>query len=279
MSKKEHHDQLEDIVDVHDQSITLSDIEAIANDENILKQYEKENKDSFYSSLLLSLTHETYSEPQAKRLWNEITKHMNHLNHSLGRKTGISVAALDYLSNIKQILNEPKIIEEEKSAFVAQSSTIDELTQLHTKDVFHVTLKKHTDEAIRSDTSLCMLMIDIDDFKIINDQYGHQVGDEVLKSVGHCINGIVREMDLAARYGGEELAVILPNSSIKDAYKTAERIRKSINQLKFAGFSITVSIGVSSTEGNTKNTPELLIKKADEALYKAKETGKNKTIK
>lgn len=279
MSKKEHNDQLEDIVDIHDQSIKLSDIEAIANDGDILKKYEKDNKDSFYSSLLLSLTHETYSEAKAKLLWNEITEHMNHLDHTLGRKTGISVAALDYLSNIKQILNEPKIIEEEKSAFVAQSSTIDELTQLHTRDVFDVTLKKHTDEAIRTNTFLCLLMIDLDDFKQVNDQYGHQVGDDVLKSVGHCINEIVREMDLAARYGGEELAIILPNSSIEDAYKTAERVRMSINQLIFDGFSVTVSIGVSSTDSKTKNTPEILIKKADEALYKAKKMGKNRTIK
>lgn len=279
MIKKDHNDQLEDIVDIHDQSVMLSDIEAIASDADILKRYEKDNKDDFYSSLLLSLTHETYSENKAKLLWNEITQHMNKLDHALGRKTGISVAALDYLTNIKKILINPKIIEEEKSVFVAQSSTIDELTQLHTKDVFHVTLKKHADETMRTNTSLCLLMIDIDDFKTINDQYGHQVGDEVLRSVGQCINGIVREMDLAARYGGEELAIILPNSSIEDAYMTAERVRTSINKLNFDGFSVTVSIGASSTDSKKQTTPETLIKQADEALYKAKETGKNRTIK
>jgi diguanylate cyclase (GGDEF)-like protein len=122
-------------------------------------------------------------------------------------------------------------------------------------------------------------MIDIDDFKQVNDQYGHLVGDEVLRSVGHCINGIVREMDLAARYGGEELAIILPNSNIENAYMTGERVRKAIKKLNFDGFSVTVSIGVSSTDSKTINTPESVIKKADEALYRAKESGKNKTIK
>lgn len=279
MKKKEHGEQLEDIVDVHDQSITISDIEAMLKDEAILKKFEKDNKHNFYSSLFLSLTHETYPESKARVLWGEITAHMHSLEKTLGRKIGISVAALDYLSNIKSILNEPKIIEEEKSAFVAQSSTIDELTQLHTRDVFDVTLKKHTDEAIRTHSSLCLLIIDIDDFKRVNDEHGHQVGDSVLQQVGQCVNGIVREMDLAARYGGEELAIILPNANIKNAYMTAERIRESIQAINFNGFSVTVSIGVSCLDRETNNTAQSLIKNADDALYRAKNAGKNITIK
>jgi diguanylate cyclase (GGDEF)-like protein len=244
-----------------------------------LKQYEKENKDNLYSSMLLSLTHEAYCENEARLLWKEITEHMKNLEHTLGRKVGISVAALDYLSNVKNILNEPKIIEEEKSEFVAQSSTIDELTQLHLRDVFDITLAKHIDEAKRTNGSVCLLMIDIDDFKSINDRYGHQTGDRVLRSIGHCINGIVREMDLAARYGGEELAIILPSATVDNAYRTAERIRKAIHALSFDGFRVTVSIGVSCAESTTDITPEGLIKKSDKALYSAKEAGKNRTIK
>lgn len=279
MDKKEHSEQLDDIVDIRGQSITLSDIEFISRNNDILKKYEKEDKESFYSSILLSLTHETYSEKEARLLWNEVIEHMKNLEYALDRKVGISVAALDYLYNIKKILNEPKIIEEEKSEFVAQSSTIDELTQLNLRDVFDITLIKHINETIRTNAPLCLLMIDIDDFKQVNDQHGHQVGDKVLHSVGYCINGIVREMDLAARYGGEELAIILPNSNLEDAYMTAERIRTAIEKLNFDGFSVTVSIGVSRADSKTNNTPEALIKKADEALYRAKEAGKNRTVK
>lgn len=176
-------------------------------------------------------------------------------------------------------MDEPKIIEEEKSDFVTQSSTIDELTKLYIRDVFEVTLTKNIDDTKRSNTSLSLLMIDIDDFKQVNDQYGHQVGDEVLRNIGHCINGIVREMDLAARYGGEELAIILPNSDIAKGYVTGERIRKAIEKLNFDGFSVTVSIGVGETDSKIKNTADSLIKKADAALYRAKEAGKNRTIK
>lgn len=279
MKKKEHDEQLDDIVDIRGQSISLSDIESFARNIDILKRHKKDYEDNFYSSILLSLTHEAYSENEAKLLWNNVIEHMKYLENTLGRKVGISVATLDYLTNIKKILNEPKIIEEEKSNFVAQTSTVDELTQLNLRDVFDITLAKHIDESKRTNAPFCLLMIDIDDFKQVNDQYGHQVGDEVLHTIGHCINSIVREMDLAARYGGEELAIILPNSTIENAYMTGERIRKAIKNLNFDGFSVTVSIGVSSTDTKTNNTPEALIKKADEALYRAKKEGKDRTVK
>jgi len=269
---------LEDIMDVQGESISLSDIESFSRNNETLKQYQ-ENKDHLYSSILLSLTHETYNENDAKILWNKIIDHMKLLEHVLARRVGIAVAALDYLSNIEHILKEPKIIEENKSELVAEFSTIDELTQLYSRDVFDVTLLKSVEESKRTQSPLCLVLIDIDDFKQVNDQYGHQKGDEVLSKIGQCINEIVREMDLAARYGGEELAIILPNTDIEKAYIFAERIRETVAKLTFATFSVTVSIGLSETYKNRTNTPEALIKAADVALYKAKDMGKNRTIK
>ena len=117
-------------------------------------------------------------------------------------------------------------------------------------------------------------MIDIDDFKTINDTYGHQEGDNVLKKIGKTINNLVRKMDLPARYGGEEFAIIMPKADMKQAFKAAERIRKRIAQLEFKGFSVTISIGISQASRNF-NTPERLIHAADTALYVAKDKGKN----
>ena len=278
MDKEIKDKHLEDIMDVQGESISLSDIESFSRNNETLKQYQ-ENKDHLYSSILLSLTHETYNENDAKILWNKIIDHMKLLEHVLARRVGIAVAALDYLSNIEHILKEPKIIEENKSELVAEFSTIDELTQLYSRDVFDVTLLKSVEESKRTQSPLCLVLIDIDDFKQVNDQYGHQKGDEVLSKIGQCINEIVREMDLAARYGGEELAIILPNTDIEKAYIFAERIRETVAKLTFATFSVTVSIGLSETYKNRTNTPEALIKAADVALYKAKDMGKNRTIK
>jgi len=275
--KKDKH--IEDIIDVQGrETLSLSDIEYISRNNGVWEQY-KAKKENFYSSILMSLTHETYNERDAEKLWSKIVEHMSFLESALNRKVGIAVATLDYLSNIKDILKEPKIIEENKIELVAEFSTIDELTRLYSRDVFDVTLLKYVEESKRTHSPLCLVLIDVDDFKKVNDQFGHQKGDEVLTEIGSCINEIVREMDLAARYGGEELAIILPNTDIKKAYILGERIRGSIEKLTFQGFSVTVSVGVADMNLKKNNTPEALIKAADVALYKAKDMGKNRTVK
>ena len=274
---KGNDNQLEDIVELDDRTLSLADIESIANDEKIRKHYENKYKDCLYSTILLSLTHESFQEDESKSLWNEIISHMRQLEDILGRSVGLSVASLDYLTNVKNALSEPKIIEENKSTFIAGATTKDELTGLYLREVFDVVLKKEMEEANRKNTSLCLLMIDIDDFKKVNDKYGHLKGDEVLKKVGTAINNSVREMDLAARYGGEELAVLMPRVDIEQAYKASQRIRKAIAQIQFTDFFVTVSIGLSQTDQRI-DTPDKLIHAGDEALYKAKNKGKNKVI-
>lgn len=269
--------QLEDIVEFDDRTLSLADIESIANDEKIREHYENKYKDCLYSTILLSLTHESFQEDESKSLWNEILSHMRQLEHILDRSVGLSVASLDYLTNVKNALSEPKIIEENKSIFVAGATTKDELTGLFLREVFDVVIKKEMEEANRKSTSLCLLMIDIDDFKEINDQYGHLKGDEVLRKIGTTINDSVREMDLAARYGGEEMVVLMPRVDIEQAYKAAQRIRKAIEQIQFKEFFVTVSIGLSQTSRHI-DTPDKLIHGADESLYDAKNKGKNQVI-
>ena len=278
MKKENDNDnQLEDIVEFDDRTLSLADIESIANDKKIRKHYENKYKDCLYSTILLSLTHESFQEDESKSLWNEIISHMRQLEDILGRSVGLSVASLDYLTNVKNALSEPKIIEENKSTFIAGATTKDELTGLYLREVFDVVLKKEMEEAKRKNTSLCLLMIDIDDFKKINDQYGHLKGDEVLNKVGTAINNSVREMDLAARYGGEEMAVIIPRINIEQTFNAAQRIRKTIEKIQFKDFSVTVSIGLSQTN-RLIDTPDKLIHAADLALYKAKNKGKNQVI-
>jgi len=275
--ENDNDNQLEDIVEFDDRTLSLADIESIANDKSVRKRYENKHKNCLYSTILLSLTHESFQERESKSLWNEIITHMKKLNHILGRNVGVSVASLDYLTNVKNTLSEPKIIEENKSAFIAGATTKDELTGLYLREVFDVVLKKEIEEANRKNTSLCLLMIDIDNFKKINDKYGHLKGDKVLKKIGTAINDSVREMDLAARYGGEEMAVIIPRVDIEQTFNAAQRIRKTIEEIQFKDFSVTVSIGLSQTN-RLIDTPDKLIHAADLALYKAKNKGKNQVI-
>ncbi len=120
----------------------------------------------------------------------------------------------------------------------------------------------------------CVIMGDIDHFKIINDTYGHSVGDEVLVEIGSVFKQFVRETDYVCRWGGEEFLIFLKNCDDNDAYDKASLLREKIMELsdKF-GFDITMSFGVSNLSDNTL---EDAIKNADEAMYKSKENGRNR---
>lgn len=275
---KENDKQLEDIIDLDESSLSLSNIELIAKGGDEKKYFENKYFGNLYTNVLLVLTHESYEEDEAKSLWNSIVAHMLKLNHTLNRNVGVSVATMDYLSNIRDKLLAPVSIEEEKSEFISKTTTKDDLTGLYLRDVFDVVLRQKIEETKRNKTQLSLLMMDIDDFKIVNDSYGHQLGDNVLKKIGNTIiNSLVRKMDLPARYGGEELAVIMPDANREQVFKAAERIRKAISQLKFENFSVTISIGISRV-GRDINTSEKLLKAADNALYEAKDKGKNRVI-
>lgn len=269
--------QIEDIIEVEGSILSLEKIEFLAKNEKTIERYESKYKNCLYSTILRSLTHENYPEKEAKSLWHRIIAHMKQMNYILGRQVGIAVASMDYLSNIKNELSDPKIIEEDKSKFVSSATTKDELTDLYVREVFDVVLKKEVDEANRTNSSLCLLMIDIDDFKVVNDTYGHQEGDAVLKKLGSTLNKSVREMDTVVRYGGEEMSIIMPKIPIDKALNAAQRIREAIEKIQFNNFSVTISIGVSQTS-KLITTPEKLIRSADNALYRAKAKGKNQVV-
>ena len=125
---------------------------------------------------------------------------------------------------------------------------------------------------------ISLLFIDIDDFKKINDTYGHSMGDEVLKIVGKTISRSVRSEDIAGRWGGEEFLVVLANASEEEAKRKSEKLGKLIEEIQIKGggetIKVTVSIGVAALG---KNEPlEKLVERADKAMYKSKELGKNR---
>lgn len=127
--------------------------------------------------------------------------------------------------------------------------------------------------------SLSILFIDIDYFKKINDTYGHDVGDMVLKKVAETISKKVRSGDVICRFGGEEILVLLLGTDNRGALEKAEQIRGDVESIKFEtpeDLNVTVSIGVATYEDGI--TREVLVKRADQALYKAKETGRNKVV-
>ncbi|MBD3789507.1 MAG: GGDEF domain-containing protein [Campylobacterales bacterium] len=163
---------------------------------------------------------------------------------------------------------------------LAKLALHDALTGLYNRGHFDQKLQEELNRTLRYGRSLSLLMLDIDFFKKVNDTYGHQAGDEVLKNIAHIILSSIRNSDYAARYGGEEFAIILPETDPTEAVQLAERIRTAIEQNKFKtsenDIPITISIGVGTSKKET--TPELLIEAADSALYQAKENGRNQVV-
>jgi diguanylate cyclase (GGDEF)-like protein len=141
-------------------------------------------------------------------------------------------------------------------------------------------LYQEISRAARYKTPLSIIMADVDHFKSINDFFGHQAGDHALKCVSAQLRKLLRDSDHIARYGGEEFAIILPMTPLKDTLLTAERLRKSIESLKIIyderSISVTMSFGIASFEKDRDIDVAGFIKMADEALYDAKNTGRNK---
>lgn len=158
----------------------------------------------------------------------------------------------------------------------------DALTGLTNRRQFNIRLHEEVARARRHETPLTLALFDLDDFKRLNDFYGHPVGDRILRELGRLLRHNIRESDLPARYGGEEFALILPESRESEAYELLERLRLLVAQTVFClpenPLTITISVGVAQLEPRQHTSFEL-VELADKALYEAKKQGKNRVIK
>lgn len=157
-------------------------------------------------------------------------------------------------------------------------ATLDPLTNLNNRGVFNMEIDREFDRARRYRRDLTLVMFDIDHFKKFNDTYGHQAGDEILRSLGRLVLVNCRSNDIATRYGGEEFAVVLPETPLENALVQAERLRKSVASHEFEVgdkvLQVTVSVGMAMLEPFMSRAEDL-IEAADQALYRAKESGRN----
>ena len=168
---------------------------------------------------------------------------------------------------------------------IQRQAITDELTGLFNHRHFQEVMANEVERARRFDQELGLVMFDIDDFKQVNDTYGHLQGDRVLKAVAQVLRESSREVDEPARYGGEEMAVALPQTGLQGAYEFAERVRHRIETLDLplvkgnGVLRVTASFGVASLPHSARRDKEALVAAADAALYRAKRSGKNRTVK
>jgi diguanylate cyclase (GGDEF)-like protein/PAS domain S-box-containing protein len=179
-------------------------------------------------------------------------------------------------------ITERKVLEEKLSAL----AMTDGLTGLSNRRAFDQNLRREWKRTLREESQLSLLLLDIDHFKSFNDRYGHPVGDACLCAVASAISDAVRASDVVCRWGGDEMAIILPATDGPGALGVAEKVRSAIQVLRFRPnknscdwVSVTVSIGVATAmpqPDGTITTPQNLLLAADKALYKAKQEGQNR---
>ncbi|HDY84274.1 hypothetical protein LCGC14_0580360 [marine sediment metagenome] len=193
-------------------------------------------------------------------------------------QSGIGTQFLQHLTAVISACLENARLQES----IKQLGLLDPLTAINNRRFFDQRVIEETSLAQRNNTPLSCLFIDLDHFKSINDQYGHQAGDNVLKQAAKIFTDIMRTSDILARYGGEEFVILLTNTPLQTAYDIAERIRKIIAAHDFKisssqSLSITLSIGIAVLDESKRiNTSQQLIKAADEAVYDAKLNGRNR---
>ncbi len=166
---------------------------------------------------------------------------------------------------------------------VERQAVTDELTGLFNRRRFQEAMATEVERSKRFGQPVGLVLLDLDDFKTVNDTYGHQQGDLVLREVARVLRETSREIDEPARYGGEELAVVLPGTDLEGAYNLAERVRAGIEELVLplldgdGALRVTASFGVATLPGSADDM-RALVAAADEALYRAKRAGKNRTV-
>lgn len=168
----------------------------------------------------------------------------------------------------------------QKNALLVELSTTDSLTKIYNRRHFLELARKEFERSSRMGLQLTMLILDVDHFKTINDTYGHQAGDEVLLAVCKVVDNSLRDYDIFGRYGGDEFTIIFPQTELVQSMKVAERLEKSVQELKMECISnhkLSLSGGLAAKTATHKDL-ESLLKDADEALYRAKQTGRARIV-
>ena len=234
--------------------------------------------------LLRLLTQLDFEESDARAHWNGILQHRSELTSRLGREASVQLAALDYFQSLALAMKNPKIVEMATFLATERSAITDGLTGLYNRPFFDASLRRELKRARRYGLAFSLVMLDLDDFKMVNDLHGHVVGDEALARLSDVIRASVREIDVACRYGGEEFALILPETSRTGAYIVSERIRldaketfdrSPLGAVPSSAISMSVSGGIAIYPTDS-NSAEGLLRMADRALYRSKREGKNR---
>ncbi|HKC38776.1 MAG TPA: GGDEF domain-containing protein [Gemmatimonadales bacterium] len=221
--------------------------------------------------------HEPAAAPEPASQLDAIAEHRRALSAQVGRDVGQEVAALDYLLNVTPGDQRPTVIDSAELADIERRAVTDALTGLFNRGFFDAELRRELARCRRHGVMASLVLIDVDDFKAANDRWGHSAGDAALRGVAKVIRRQLRAADAPCRYGGDEFAVVLPDTYRSGALLVGERIVSEVRRTFDRGvadcrLALTVSVGVA-WYGAMCSTHGELLEAADRALYAAKGAG------
>lgn len=232
---------------------------------------------SFMQSCFNPDTEEIWMRSFVVLLFLFFSKYTERLLNIINKMTG---ELKQYHDRLEHTVNELQMEMAERKVAIEELEMLastDPLTSLLNRRKFDELLAYEVERNQRYQANLSLIMCDIDHFKQINDKFGHTVGDEALKTFSDKITANIREVDIFARWGGEEFMILMPNASIDNARSVAEKLRKIIESTKIMKVgALTASFGV--THYNSDDTAESFVKRVDEFLYKAKQRGRNTVV-
>lgn len=236
----------------------------------------RECGDEIYTEALYRLSRLELSPTEARETVQAILRHQEVLCQALGRNVSMVTAMCDYFMQVNPILREPVLVEVNLLRQREENAYRDELTGLYNRRAFNQEIPKEMERFRRFGHPFTLLMLDLDHFKDFNDTFGHSAGDQALRDIAQILGETARLLDSAVRYGGEEFAVILPQTTREEAVSVAERIRLAVQKhhIVFADQKlpvITVSIGLACFPIDALDMASL-VQRADQALYQAKVT-------
>lgn len=211
--------------------------------------------------------------------WESSLIHRQDMIGRLGRNVDLTISLADYFQQINTHLSSPRIIESKQYQEIIRKTITDKLTGLFNRRYFDEAYEQQVAVTSRYRENFTVLFLDIDNFKLINDRFGHRAGDQVLQEVAEVISAEKRDSDVAARYGGEEFVLLLTHTDSNKAFVFAERLRRKIEKydfiLKEQTITVTISGGIASYPFNSTD-PAKLLQMADKAMYLSKGAGKNR---
>lgn len=236
----------------------------------------RECGDEIYTEALYRLSRLELSPTEARETVRSILQHQEGLCQSLGRNVSMVTAMCDYFMQVNPMLREPVLVEVNLLRQREENAYRDELTGLYNRRAFNQEIPKEMERFRRFGHPFSLLMLDLDHFKDYNDSHGHSAGDQALRDIAQILGETARLLDSVVRYGGEEFAVILPQTTREEAVGVAERIRLAVqkHRIVFAGQelpTITVSLGLACFPTDALDMASL-VQRADQALYQAKVT-------